>query len=183
MTDNIIKDDWLFKINSKEQITLWLSNLKYAYFWRRPSFRDDADYIILTLNFTDFNDLIFILGKLGIELRKIPDNFPKPEYDKQYDWNEFEKFKNPIKDFPQYEQPSLKYISDIRVFIWVENKKITFNFSGADGNDYQVSDEDYNNCLKFELTLEKFGLEERVNREYNSNIGTITLEKYPHLRI
>jgi len=182
MTNTIINDDWLFKTNSKEQIALWISTLKYAYFWRRPSFRDDGDYITLSLNFTDYNDLIFILGKLGLELKKIPTDFPKPKYNRAYDWNEFKKFKSPIKDFPEYEQLSLTYIDDIPISIWIENGKITFNFSDSESN-YQVSDKDYDNCLKFESILEKNELEEKVNREYNSNIGSITLEKYPHLKI
>ncbi len=96
LTDKIINDDWLFKTNSKEQIRLWVSNLKYAYFWRRPSFRDDSDYITLTLDFYDFNDLVDILGKLGIELKKIDEDFPLLVINKPYTWNEFEKFKNPI---------------------------------------------------------------------------------------
>lgn len=182
MTDKIINDDWLFKTNSKEQIGLWVANLKYAFFWRRPSFRDDADYITLTLNFNDFDDLVNVLEKLNIELKKIPEDFPRPEPNKPYSWDEYKKFKNPIKDFPEYEQPSLKYINEIPTRIWVENKKISFKFSGANGNSYEVCDKDYLNCLEFESIIEKSGLEQKVNREYEANVGTITLDKYPSLK-
>jgi hypothetical protein len=180
MNEQRINEDWLFKINSRDEISKWVSNLKYSYLWKRPSFRDDGDYISLTLNFTDKDDLLEILKIFGIGLKKIPVDFPKPIPGKSYSWTEFEKFKNEIKDFPEYEQPGQCKIGNAQASVWVENKKISFTFSGS-CRDYEVCEKDYENCLKIETIITNQNLIQKVNRDIESNIGCITERKYPEL--
>nr|WP_294791574.1 hypothetical protein [uncultured Mucilaginibacter sp.] len=177
MLQERINEEWLFKTNSKEEISRWISNLKYSYLWKRPSFRDDGDYIKLTLNFTDRADLLITLGVLGIALNTIPENFPKPIVGKKYDWTEFEKFKSEIKDYPEFEQPLGCVINNTPAFVWIENGKIDFTFS----DNYGVSEQDYLNCLNVESEIEKNNLSNKVNRDIESNIGCVTKSKYPTL--
>ena len=116
----------------------------------------------------------------GIKLQEIPLSFPKPIPNKEYSWSEFEKFKNEIKDFPKYEQPSHCEIDNIPIRVWIENKKIDFTFSGS-SKAYEVSESDYKNCLHFEKIIAKENLLQKVNRDIESNIGCITKMKYPEL--
>jgi hypothetical protein len=179
MSNKILNDEWLFKEHSKEQISHWVSTLKYGYFWRRPSFRDNEDYIDLTLNFDSFDDLCDILKKIGIELKKIPPGAPIPTPD-PFTWEEYKQWKHPIKDFPEYEQTFYLLPNGNRSPVWIENKTISFSFGGQEQAWY-VGDKDFQNCLHLEALIEKTGLAKKVNRDLEENIGTITKEKYPSL--
>lgn len=165
MNNQRINEDWLFKIYSREEISRWINGLKYSYLWKRPGFRDEGDYIVLTLDFSDKEELLNTLGFLGIN--------PGTIQEAQVGVSE-------VKDFPEFEQPLHCKINDIPTFVWIENKKIDFTFSGS-CRDYEVCENDYLNCLKLETIISKQNLTEKVNREIESNIGCITKSKYPEL--
>jgi len=180
MSTQIINDEWLFKVNSRDEISKWVNNLKFSYFWRRPSFRDEGDYIKTTVNFTDKEDLLYILNFFNIELNRLDENSPKPIPGKKYTGLEFKEFKNEIKDFPEFEQPGNSKIHNRKVFVWIENKEIDFIFSGSD-KPYEVSNIDFENCLHIESIILTNDLVQKVNRDIESNIGCITKSKYPAL--
>jgi hypothetical protein len=180
MSEQRIDEAWLFKINSKEEISKWVTNLKYSYLWKRPSFRDEGDYILLTLNFISKTDLFDSLKVLDIKLRKIPRKWFTSILNKIYSLFGVVRWKSEIKDFPEFEQPLNCKIHNIPVFVWIENKNISFSFSGSK-NDYEVSEEDYENCLQLETLIDRYNLTQKVNRDIESNIGCITKSKYPEL--
>jgi hypothetical protein len=180
MDTQVINDEWLFKVNPRDEISKWVNNLKFSYFWRRPSFRDEGDYIITTLNFIDKEDLLRILSFFKIELNRLDKGFSKPITGKQYVWSEFKEFKNEIKDFPEFEQPGNLKINNRDAFVWIENKEICFSFSGS-SKPYEVGNVDFENCLHIESIINTNHLVQKVNRDIESNIGCIAKSKYPAL--
>ena len=115
-------------------------------------------------------------------MKKIPENDPKAISGKKYSSEEFEKFKNEIKDVPEYEQPSHISIGSSPCFCWVENGKLSLSLSGAaDENRYEVSEMDFNNCLAIEKIIEKENLVIFVSSEYENWVTHISRKYYPEL--
>ncbi|MEM6642645.1 MAG: hypothetical protein AAF616_06670 [Bacteroidota bacterium] len=171
---------WMTERNSLEELSKWVSTLKYAYLWKRPSFRDDADYFSLTLNFYGKDDLLKILDQLEIKLNKVPNDAPKPIPGQPYSFKEFEQFKSTIKDFPEFEQPGHITLNNAPTFLWIEKGEIHFTFSGQN-QPYSISEQDFRNYIVVEELIKTCELGERVNRSIESNVGTLTLKKYPFL--
>ena len=178
-----LSDQWLFQSHSKDEIRKWIQGLKYGFFKRAwGGHANDGDSFEIWLKYDSKSELFEILERLRIKLNEIPVDYPRPIPGKSYQWKEFQKFKNEIKDLSNYEQPTHINIDGIPCFCWIENRQITFSFSGAeDDNRYEVTDADFKNCQALERIIDENGLKDFVTRDYENRITCISKKVYPEL--
>lgn len=153
-----LSEDWICQSYSKEKISNWVKNLKYFYFKRAwGGHANDGDEFIAHIDIENDNELLEKLIALGIEIKKIPDDYPRPEVGKTYSGEEFSKFKSEISRL-KIEQPCHTSLFGVKCFVYV-CRGIEIKLSGGlDGNLYNVSDIDYENCKLIEKGLEQIGI-------------------------
>ncbi|MEJ1241051.1 hypothetical protein WBG78_23085 [Chryseolinea sp. T2] len=178
-----LPNGWLFERHPEAEIRRWINNLKYSYFKRAwGGHANDGDEFILALTCKDKHDLLNIFARLNIELKSIPKDHPKPIPGKPYTSGEYSAFKSEIREFPEYEQPKHIEIHGTKCFCWVENRNINFTFSGGrDGNLYEVSETDFENCKRLEEVITNKGLTDKVSRDCESSVTCISRKRYPDL--
>ena len=183
MNTEKLSDNYLFEKHQKSVIRRWNKSLKYGYFKRAwGGHANDGDEFGIWLKYNNRTELFEILNALEIELKRIPENHPKPIKGKPYSSAEFEKFKSEIKDYPEFEQPLHIKVNSIPCFMWIENGKISMKFSGAkDGNSYEVGEDDFENCLRIEQIISDMKLKKYVNTDYEKWVTHISKKRYPEL--
>ncbi|MGC3946402.1 MAG: hypothetical protein QM762_18090 [Chryseolinea sp.] len=178
-----LSNAWLFERHPEEEIRRWVNNLRYSYFKRAwGGHANDGDEFMLTLSYQDKDDLLHILKSIGVKLSSIPKDHPKPIRGKSYTHDEYSFFKSALSDFPEYEQPRHIAVSGVKCFCWIENKKINITLSGGrDGNLYEVSEVDFENCKKLEELIAKEGLADKVSRDCENSVTCISRARYQEL--
>lgn len=178
-----LSDKWLFERHAKQTIRAWLRQLRYFYFKRAWGGQaNDGDEFQTAFLFTDKPDLIHKLGQLGLTLNTIPDNFPAPVIGQPNTADEFEKFKNKIKKFPDLAQPGHSTIFGYKVFIWVHDNSIHITLSGTkDNNHYEVTEEDFKICLELEKHFDRLGWLAIIDQSLEKSVCCISQAKYPEL--
>lgn len=173
-----LSDNWLFERHAKQTISAWLRQLRYFYFKRAwGGHANDGDEFQVAFSFADRQDLENKLGQLGLTLNTIPDNFSGP-----YPADEFGKFKNEIKKFPDLAQPGHSIIFGCTVFIWVHNNSINITVSGTkDGNRYEVTENDFKICLELEKHFDSLGWQKIMDNSLEKSVCCISRAKYPEL--
>ncbi len=183
MNTEQLSENYLFEKYRKDVVKRWITSLKYGYFKRAcGGFANDGDEFGIWLSYQNQSELFKILNAFGIKLNKIPKNQPKPIIGKPYRFVEYKKFKSEIKDYPEFEQPLHVEIRSIPCFVWIENGKISIIFSGSKAdNQYEVGEEDFENCLKIEKIITEMDLIKYVNTDYENLDAYISQKKYPKL--
>jgi len=130
-----------------------------------------------------FQELILFSNKLGFQLELLPENNPKPIKGKSYTSIEYSKFKTEIKNYPKFKQPGRIRINEIDSFLWINHNNILkISVSGnADKNYYDVTNQDYENCLKLESWFYKNGLKPFRNEIIEQKATIISRSKYIQL--
>lgn len=178
-----ISESRLFEKHEKSVVKKWIKTLKYGFFKRAwGGHANDGDEFGIWLKYQNKLELFEILDGLQIQLELIPKNHPKAIAGKKYDRVEIEKFKSKIKDFPEFEQPLHVEIQSINCFCWIENGHICLKFSGQeDGNEYEVSELDFKNCLQVEQVIIDKNLENYVSTDYENWVTNVSRKVYPEL--
>ena len=177
-----LPDTWLYETHSKEQISEWANGLKYFYFFRAwGGHANDGDSFKASIKFSNRQDLIDKLSKLGITLATIPADHPRPVIGKSYTHEEYKRFKNEIKDFPDLEQHSHRLINGSRCFVWAEKGSISFSVFGEDGDLYSSSQADFETCKNIESSFDKAGFQDQKDNSLESSVCCISKTKYPEL--
>lgn len=146
-----LSEKWIFERHSKTEVKEWINNLKYFFFKRAwGGHANDGDEFQTAFLFTNKEDLISKIEKLGLKFNTIPDDYPRPILGKSYSVDEFKKFKSEIQLFPNLEQPGHCNIFGKNAFIWIQQKSITIIVSGTKNNPYEVTQEDFEVCRKLE---------------------------------
>jgi len=128
-------------------------------------FADWPDEFETFINYIDLEDLQTKLGHLGIELNKIPADSPKPIKGQAYTSAEWERFKKPIKNYPDYEQPGHAIINEIPIYISVNDTNFSISIDKSNRKDnYDVTDDDFVLCNKLDKYLLALGWTEYVDR-------------------
>jgi hypothetical protein len=176
-------DNWLFQRHSKRTIKEWLAQLRYFYFKRAwGGHANDGDEFQVAFLFTDRRDLITKIGQLALTLNIIPDDFPRPVIGQPYPADEFNKFKNEIKNFPDLEQPGHSTIFGHNVFIWIHDKSIHITVAGTpDDNRYEVTEDDLKVCIELEKHFDSLGWQKIVDKSLEESVCCISQTKYPEL--
>jgi len=161
-----LSDKWLFERHSKEEISRWVNDLKYSYFIRAwGGHANDGDEFKLTLNYKNKSDLSDTLKKLGISIKLLPKNQPES-----------------VSDVPEFEQPRHIDLNHIKCFCWIENGKISFSLSGGqDGDLYEVTETDFENCKKLEQLIVDNNLTGMISRDLENNVTCISKARYAGL--
>ncbi|MBL7976912.1 MAG: hypothetical protein JNN12_01130 [Bacteroidetes Order II. Incertae sedis bacterium] len=135
---------------------------KLTFFTLHRGFRghaQDGDALQARFVFSGFTGLERILRHMGLVLEEIPPSFLRPVPNKSYTFDEMKAFKSEIAAFPGYAQPGHVVLSGQPAFIWVFAGYLEISVSGsADGNLYEVSDEDYKRCALIEEGWTQSGL-------------------------
>lgn len=178
-----LSDKWLFELHSKQTIVGWLRHLRYFYFKRAwGGHSNDGDEFQVAFSFTDRQDLINKIGQLGLVLNTIPPDFPRPVIGQSYPAEEFNKFKNEIKIFPDLEQPGNSIIFGYNAFIWVHNNALHIKISGTrDGNPYEVTEDDLKVCIELEKQFDNLCWSKILDKSLEKNVCCISRTKYPEL--
>jgi len=178
-----LSESYLFDKHQKSVVKRWNKTLKYGFFKRAwGGHANDGDEFGIWLKYANKTQLFEILDGLEIKLMLIPKNHPKAIPGKEYDWAEYEKFKSEIKHLPEFEQPLHTKIDSVPCFCWIENGKISLKFSGQkDGNKYEVSEMDFENCLRTEKVISEKQLENYVSSDYENWVTHVSEKVYPEL--
>lgn len=178
-----LSDNWLFERHSKHTIREWLGHLRYFYLKRAwGGHANDGDEFQVAFSFTDRQDLINKIGQLGLTLSLIPDDFPRPIIGQSYPADEFNKFKNEIRQFTDLEQPGHTIIFGYKVFIWVHDNTIRISISGTrDDNRYEVSEEDFKVCIDLEKQFDNLDWQKYLDKSLEESVCCISQTKYPEL--
>ena len=178
-----LSDNWLFERHSKQTIREWLRQLRYFYFKRAwGGHAGDGDEFQVAFSFTDRQDLINKVAQLGLTLNTIPDDFPRPVKGQSYPADEYNKFKNEIRQFTDLEQPGHTIIFGHKVFIWVHDNSIQINISGTrDDNCYEVTEDDFKVCIDIEKQFDNLDWQKYLDQSLEKSVCCISQTKYPEL--
>ena len=178
-----LSDNWLFERHAQSTIRAWLRQLRYFYFKRAwGGHANDGDEFQVAFSFTDRQDLINKVGQLGLTLNTIPEDLPRPAIGQPYPADEYNKFKNEIKQFTDLEQPGHSIIFGHKAFIWVQDHSIHITISGTrDDNRYEVTEDDFNVCIQLEKHFDNLGWAKTIDKSLEKSVCCISQAKYPEL--
>jgi hypothetical protein len=176
-------DSWLFQEHSKKQIKTWVAQLRYFYFVRAwGGHNNDRDRFAVRFSYDSKDDLLDKLRNLGIEPSILPDDTPRPIPGVSYPSEEFLKFKIFVHRFPDIEQPGSTFIHSLPCNIYIDDSAYEISVSGSkDGNDYRVTNEDFEISKLLESVFDQLNLESDKDLEMEKNGGCVSRRKYPEL--
>lgn len=178
-----LSDNWLFKQHAKQELSVWLRQLRYFCFKRAlGGHANDGDEFRVAFLYTGKEDLLNKIGQLGGTLNIIPDDYPKSVIGQSYSASEFEKFKSEIKPYTDLEQPGYSIIFGYQVFIWVLENSIQISISGtANDNPYEVTEDDFKACLALENHFDRIGWQNIIDQSLEKSVCCISKALYPEL--
>lgn len=152
-----------------------LERLNYFYFIPMVGgIANDGDSFAAFLIYRNREDFLDKMNKLGIVINTLPSDNPLPEPGKSYSGTEMAKFRFPIKDFPDLEEPLHQAISGVKCVVSAYNGCIRFSVCGTGTNDpYSFTMADFNACLRLEEIFDKCGFR---------NERDLSVEQYKWLR-
>lgn len=163
-------DTWIFKRHSKEELSRWITHLEYSYFMRAWGGQaHDGDQFKLTLSYKDKDELFDLLNNLDIRLKPATDGLTTV-------------FNTTINDFPEYQQPAHIELNGIKCFCYIHNGYLSFDLAGGlDGDRYEVTETDFENCKKLERLILEKNLVANVSRDVERDVSCISMTKYRDL--
>lgn len=185
--DKHAKINQLISFHGFDTLKKWVENLEIFYFYKSAGGLgdDNGEDFRTPIPYSDLNDLIKKLGQIGIKLKEIPPNSPKPEKGKSYTSEEYRVFKRPINEEINYEQPGHSILFSIKCFIWIEKKYFIIKVSG-NGDEYHrnkwlVDDSDYEFCKSLDIALKGINWDKYVKRDLESDKRYISKNEYGEL--
>ncbi|MEO5910163.1 MAG: hypothetical protein ABIP95_04700 [Pelobium sp.] len=171
-----LSDNWLFQLHSKSTIREWLRQLRYFYFKRAwGGHANDGDEFQVAFTFTERQDLLNKVGQLGLNLNTIPEDFPRLVTGQSYSSEEYNNFKNEIKQFKDLEQPGDSIIFGHKAFIWVHHNSIHITISGTRDDDrYEVTEDDLKVCIQLEKQFDNLGWQKNIDKSLEKNVCCIS---------
>jgi hypothetical protein len=145
---------WLYETHPESELRRWATSLRFFRFCRAyGGHANDGDSFKAALHFNSAAELIALLGRLSVDLNPLPRDEPRPIPNHPYSWEEFSRFRDPIPDFPQWEQPGLRTIDSVPAFLSAESGALVIQLAGESGNEYAVAEDDFRNAQKLEPML------------------------------
>ncbi len=175
-----LSDAWLFREHSKGTVMRWVNSLHYFHFKRAwGGHANDGDEFEARFSYSNEEDLLEMMDKLGIQLNNLPEYLPQPIPGKAYSPEEYAEFKNSIKRFTHLVQPGHSIVAGHKVFVWVYDD--VFSIAVIDTTDpYHVSERNYEACLELEKYFDLTGFSEFLDKT-EKNACYISKQKYPEL--
>lgn len=154
-----LSDTWLFETHSREELSSWVKQLKFFYFFRASGgHANDGDLFKASIKFSNKQDLAYKLSKMGISSSALP-----------------------VGSKSASEQPLYQMINGNRCFVWVQGRSITVSVFGAEGDLYSVSEKDFQICKNIEKLFDQAEFQGQKSRNSERSICCISQEKYPEL--
>lgn len=185
--EKLAKINDLISFHGFNTIKKWVENLEIFYFYKSNGGigDDNGEDFIAPIRYSDTTDLINKLELIGIKLIEIAPNSPKPEKGKSYTSVEYLKFKTPISEDINYEQPGHSILFNNKCFIWIEKEYFKIIVAG-NGDEYHrkswlVDAADYEICKSLDLALKRINWDKYVKRELESDIRFISKNSYSAL--
>lgn len=128
MTLDKRKQAYFFERHSIEEVRSWNQRLKYfRYFRAYGGHANDRDSLDVAIAHRGGEDLLSILGQLGIHPTRYSSAPPQPEVGVSYPSTEFDKFPSLISGTRWIEQPGHTEIAGLPVFVWCHDDRIMIN--------------------------------------------------------
>lgn len=155
------EERYLFATHSEEEISRWSAALRWFRFCRAKGGRaDDGDSFQASILFGDESELARVIAALGVELRALPPDSPKPPPGTRHTRAESAWCETEVEYSPLYYQPDWVEIAGVRTFVWVSDGRVVMHLSGGDQGDnaHAVTQRDFENARKIERHLAAFDL-------------------------
>lgn len=179
-----ISDERLFQNNSKTEIMQWCNNLHFFHYMRdRGGHNCEGDSFCVYFKYNGREDLLAKLSQLGVEVKPLEEGFISYDPTKSYSFDDLDKLKVTILEYPDLEQPQHVEIFGKKAHVWVLANRFEISVSGSkgEGNTYNVSDEDFKVCLEIEKELETLGWSSILDEDIKKHSHCVSKEKYPEL--
>jgi hypothetical protein len=152
-----LSPDWLFQRHPEPVVRRWVQGLRYFHFTRAWGGQaNDGDSFEVRFPIRDWNDLRAKLADLKVPLSG--------------------------RGLDDFEQPSWCIVTGRSVFVYVEGGSLLLAVSGAaDGDRYEVSEEDFRACQEIERLLERLPWAQQQDGRCEANMCCISRERYPEL--
>lgn len=176
-----IEEKRLFENNNKEEVIGWAKKLEFFHYMRdRGGHNCEGDSFCAYFKFDDKKDLIAKLSQLGIGLKPLEEGFIAFDPFESYSFDDLDKLKITIQQFPELEQPQYVELFGYKVHLWILNHRFEISVSGTkDGKVYKISEEDFQVCIRLEKEFKKLGWESMLDEEIKNHSHCISKEKYP----
>lgn len=116
---------YLFERHSRAELSLWARSLRYFRFCRAiGGHANDGDQLVVAIRAESERDITETLGLLGIPLRMLPPDNPRPQPGVQYTGTEFAAFLPEIAAFPHIQQPSHVRLAGAKAHAWVQGGRL-----------------------------------------------------------
>lgn len=176
-------DNKIFSHNSREEIIKWVNKMKYFYFIKaRRGHNCEGDRLSLFLSFKDNLEMHSLLHILGINLERAKQDAVKFDHFGDITIENLDKICYVIPNLPQYLQPQEVTVFDVPVFVWIQDNIIEIAISGADGNNYRVTENDFNNAMTIEANTNLIKLKPFLDNNIAKQPYCINLTNYPELK-
>jgi hypothetical protein len=177
MTNEARWQQYLYSTHPQAEIRLWARQLKYFRFCKAyGGHANDGDQLKVALKFDSEEDLVETCKSLGLPLRRISADSPKPVPGVRYSWQEFTKFVSFVDDFPTIEQPGWTTLLGLKVHVWIRSDRLEICIMD-EGNLYEVSAAAVDVASKIEELLRP--LAERLIEPPQDNRNCICPKFYP----
>lgn len=180
---NKISEDRLFQNNTKQEIQHWSRQLRYFHYMRaRGGHNCEGDSFCVYFKYTDLNDLIKKLSKLGVTLNELSEGQISFDPFASYSIDDLDKIRITIPHSNDFEQPQYVEIWGHKAHIWVMPGRFEISISGTKDNKmYKVSEQDFDICLLFETQFDLLGWRSILDEEIKEQAHCISKENYPEL--
>lgn len=144
---------------SKATVARWHEALKsFRFYYAVGGHANDADTIYGQIKFSGEAEMLSIFERLGIPLQLIPEGAERVVSGKSYTSEEYARIYHPIWAYPKYQEPGFAHIWGITFYLEVHQADISVHISGANGDPWSVTENDFKHALKIEAECEKLGI-------------------------
>lgn len=177
-----LTEERLFQNHTKEEIQTWVRQLKYFHYMRaRAGHSCEGDSFAVHFRYEGIDDLICKMATLGLQLNELNADVIVFDPFGSYSIDDLDKIKYPIPG-TRLEQPKDVLIFGYKAFIWVHGGQFEISISGLETeNAYEVSDKDFQTCLKLEKEFNRLAWNSFIDEAIKSHAHCISEKNYPEL--
>ncbi len=137
----------------------WNQQLRYFRFtYAHGGHANDMDTLSAEIRFSDEESLLAIFDRLGAPLERFAEDEPRLVVGQTYRGDEIAGRVYPITGFPNLKPPTKMSIDGMPVFAMVGGGRVLIIAAGADGNAWDVTENDFRNALRLEDLFDRVGL-------------------------
>ncbi len=121
---------WLYELHSAEELQGWAGRLGWFRYCRAVGgHANDGDELRVALRVRDREDLLAVMGRLGITPTFVPPDVAQPVEGVAYAPAEFEAFPSLVPGFPGVAQPGHVRINGEKAFAWIRSDRLELSIA------------------------------------------------------